>query len=113
VAETVRVSLLHAASLAVMTEQGTQTGRCHALAAHEPFEGDKQSVRRSLRPFEPQIVVEELGCLWGHRQESGLVAFAAHPNLRFRQQQIVAPQIQDLLRPKPLQQHHSDDGQVP
>jgi hypothetical protein len=46
------------------------------------------------------------------RQETGLVAFAAHADLRFGQQKIVAAQIQDFLRPESLQQHQSHDGQV-
>jgi hypothetical protein len=47
------------------------------------------------------------------RQKTGLVAFAAHTDLRFGQQKIVATQIQDFLRPESLQQHQSHDGQVP
>ena len=34
----VRIGLHHACGLPVMTEQGTQTGRCHAVAARWPFE---------------------------------------------------------------------------
>ena len=78
------VGLLHAGSAAMVSKQRAQSRRSHTGAAGGTFEGNKQSVRRSLRPFEPQIVVKEFGCLRGQRQESGLVAFAAHPDLRFR-----------------------------
>ncbi len=57
-------------------------------------------------------MVKELVRFRSQRQESGLVAFAAHGDLRFRQQQIVAIQIQDFLRPETLQQHQSHNGQV-
>ena len=97
----------------MVSKQRAQSRRSHTGAASGTFEGNKQSVRRSLRPFEPQIVVKEFRCLRGKRQESGFVAFAAHPDLRFRYQQVVPPQIQDLLRPEALQQHQSHDGQVP
>ena len=64
-------------------------------------------------PLQPEIVVQELSRFRGQRQKAGLVALAAHADLRFRQQQIVAIQIQDFLRAESLQQHQSDDGQVP
>ena len=68
----------------MVSKQRAQSRRSHTGAACGAFQGNKQSVRRSLRPFEPQIVVKEFGCLRGQRQESGLVAFAANPDLRFR-----------------------------
>src|ERR1700687_6007503 len=40
------------------------------------------------------------------------LALAAHADLRFRQQQIVAVQSQDFLGAESLQQHQSYDGQV-
>ena len=86
-AKPVGVGHLHAGSAAMVSKQGAQSRRSHTGAASGAFEGNKQSVGRSLRPFQPQIVVKEFGCFRGQRQEAGLVAFAAHADLRFRQQQ--------------------------
>jgi hypothetical protein len=55
-------------------------------------------------------VVKELVRFRSERQEAGLVAFAAHTDLRFGQQKIVTIQIQDFLRAESLQQHQSHDG---
>src|SRR5260370_29455597 len=83
VTKSVWVSLLHAGSAAMVSKQRTQTGRCHPGAASGAFERDKQSVRRSLRPFEPQIVVKKFRCLRGQRQDIGLFSHAARPALPF------------------------------
>jgi hypothetical protein len=58
-------------------------------------------------------MIEELVRFRSQRQEPGLVASAAHADLRFGQQKIIAIQIEDFLRPESLQQHQSHDGQVP
>ena len=64
-------------------------------------------------PLQPQIVIQQLSRFRSQRKEAGLITLAAHADLRFRQQQIVAIQIQDFLGPESLQQHQSHDGQVP
>ena len=48
-------------------------------------------------------MIQQLSCFRGQRQEAGLITLAAHADLRFWQQQVVAIQIQDLLGAEPLQ----------
>src|SRR5260370_11475972 len=83
VTKSVWVSLLHASSAAMVSKQRAQSGRSHTGATSGAFERDKQSVRRSLRPFEPQIVVKKFRCLRGQRQDIGLFSHAARPALPF------------------------------
>lgn len=102
VAEPMGVGLLYAGGPTMVSKQRAQPRRSHPRAAGASLERDKQSASRSLWPLQPQIVVKELVRFRGQRQEPGLVAFAAHADLRFRQQKIVAIQIQDFLRPESL-----------
>src|SRR5713101_3377976 len=57
-------------------------------------------------------MIQQLSRFRSQRKEADLVTLAAHADLRFRQQQIVAIQIQDFLGPESLQQHQSHDGQI-
>jgi hypothetical protein len=58
-------------------------------------------------------MIEQLSCFRSQGKKAGLITLAAHADLRFRQQQIVLIQVQDLLGSEPLQQHQTDDGQIP
>jgi hypothetical protein len=43
---------------AVMAEQGTQSGGCHARAAGRSFQRDEQRWAALLGPFQAQIVIQ-------------------------------------------------------
>ena len=58
-------------------------------------------------------MIERLSGFRSQGEKAGFITLAAHANLRFRQQQIVLIQVQNLLGSKPLQQHQTDDGQIP
>jgi hypothetical protein len=57
-------------------------------------------------------MIKQLSCFRSQRKESRLITLAAHANLRFCQQQIVAIQIQDLLGAKSLQQQQAHYGEI-
>ena len=78
----VRVRLRYTRGSPVMTEQGTQTGRCHPVAAGRPFETNEESLATEGRPFQTQIVIEEFHGFAGERQHANPLAFAQDPDLR-------------------------------
>ena len=86
------LAILTPVVLAMMAKQGAQTGGCHPGAASAAFERNEQSAGRGGGPFQPQIVIQQLNRFRSQRQEAGLITLAAHADLRFRQQQIVAIQ---------------------
>jgi hypothetical protein len=58
-------------------------------------------------------MIEQLSCFRSQGKEARLITLPAHADLRFRQQQIVPIQIQDLLGSKPLKQHQAYYGEIP
>jgi hypothetical protein len=57
-------------------------------------------------------MIEQLSCFRSQGKKAGLITLAAHANLRFRQQQIVVIQVQNLLGAETLQQHQTDYSQI-
>src|SRR5450432_1031295 len=110
--ETVRVGQFHTGGSAMVAEQGAQPRRTHAGSACPALEGDKQSGRRRIGPLQPQIVIQQLDGFGSQGKIAGLVALAAHADLRLRQEEILPVQIPHLLRPQTLQQHQANDGQI-
>src|ERR1039458_4778609 len=76
--EAVRVSDLYARSLAMVAEQGVQTGGCHAGAACWSLENDEQSGGAWIGPFQAQIVIDQLRGLRCEGEEAQLAALAPH-----------------------------------
>jgi hypothetical protein len=56
----VRVRLCHAGGLPVITEQGTQTGGCHAVASGTTFKTNEQGRATVARPFQLQVMIEQV-----------------------------------------------------
>src|ERR1035438_10104885 len=79
----VRVRLRYTCGSPVMTEQGTQTGRCH-------FETNEESLATKGRPLQTQIVIEEFHGFAGERQHANPLALAQDPDLRVRELDVLA-----------------------
>jgi hypothetical protein len=88
----VRVRFPHASGLPVMTKQRTQTGCSHAMAAGRSFERDEQRLATLRRPFQAQIVIEQLRGVAMQWQHANLFALAWDPDLPFRELEVVAVQ---------------------
>ena len=65
-----------------------------------------------MRPLQAEIMIEKLHGFRGQGEKPFLIAFPMHTDLRFRQKQILAIQIQDFPGAQSLQQHETDDGQI-
>ena len=110
--KSVRVGEGDAGGLAMVAEQGAETGRGHACAACRSFQRDEQRGSTWIGPFQPQIVIEQLDGFRRQRKEAKFTAFAANANLCFGKQCVVPIQSQHFGRPQPLQEHQTHDGQV-
>jgi len=103
VTETMWIGDFDAGSLAMMAKQGADPRGGHAGATSRALQRNEQSISGLSGPLQPQIMIEQLSCFRSQRKEARLTTLAVHANLGFRQQQIVAIQIQDLLGAKSLQ----------
>ena len=81
---------------AMMPEQGSQTGRCHALPAGGPFQRNEKRSTTGIGPFQPHVMFKQLNGFWSQREKSQLASFAANAQLPFGKQHVVRVQAQDL-----------------
>jgi len=72
-----RVGQLDAGGLAMVAEQGAQTGGCHAGAACWSHENDEQSGGAWIGPFQAQIVIDQLRGLRCAGEQAHLVVVCA------------------------------------
>src|SRR5204863_203401 len=61
--------------------QEAASGRGHGLSTMAAFEADEQRKRVSVRPFQPQIILQDVDDWLGQRQESLLVSLTEDAHL--------------------------------
>ena len=81
---------------AVIPEQGTQTGRCHALPSRGSFERNEKCSATRVGPFQPHVMIKQLNGFRCQREEPQLAAFAANAQLPFGKQKVFRVQSQNL-----------------
>ena len=62
--------------------------------------------------FQTQVVIEEFDGFGRQGQHADLVSFAADPDLRLGQLEILTIERQYFAGSQAMQQHQTDDGQV-
>ena len=102
-AEAVRVGFGDAGGLAMMAKQRAQAGGGHAHSARPALERNKESGAAVDRPFQAQIVFEQLDRFGSERQETNFAALAADADLCLRQNEIFPIKGQHLARAQSLQ----------
>ena len=95
----------NAGGVAMMAEQGTQSGSGHACSARPSFQGDEQGGGTGIGPLQPQIVIQQLNGLRGQRKQAKFVALAAHSELGFGKQCVLRIQSQNFGGPQSLEKH--------
>src|SRR5256885_10071771 len=103
--ESMRIGLRNLAGDAMMAEQGAESGRGHGLSTMAAFEADEQRKRVSVRPFQPQIILQDVDDWLGQRQESLLVSLTEDAHLCRGQLGILELKGQHFKRPPAIGQN--------
>jgi hypothetical protein len=97
---------------AMMPEEGSETGGCHALPAGGPLQRDEKRRTTGIGPFQSHVVFKQLNGFRSQGEKSQLASFAANTQLSFGKEHIIRVQAQDLRGPESLQEHKTDYGEV-
>jgi hypothetical protein len=98
-----RVGLADLATGAMMAEQRTESGRGHGLSAMAAFQADQQRTRVGERPFQPQIVFQDVDDFLGQGQDALLVSLTEDPHLRVGQFEILELEGEDFTGPEAIE----------
>ena len=96
----------------MMAEQGAESGRGHGLSTMAAFEADEQRKRVSVRPLQPQIILQDVDDWLGQRQESLLVSLTEDAHLCRGQLEILELNGEHFTGPQAIEQHQTRYGQV-
>ena len=96
----------------MMPEQRAESGGSQGPPALAAFEGNEQSRRVGERPFQTQILVEDLDDFRGQWQNALLVSLAENPHLRIGQLEILKLESQNFAGAEAIQQHQADQGEI-
>jgi hypothetical protein len=112
VPEAMRIGLRDPAAGAMVTEQRAESGGGQGQPARAAFQGDEQRGRMGERPFQAQILFQDIDHFLGQRQEARLVPFAQHTHLRIRQLQVGELQREHFTGTQTILQHQPHQGEV-